>query len=118
MIQVVHILGRLHQDMNCFFYNEYLCLNSTVRQCRSRIRVYTSAGVNSGAFGDNSGFGGIDYTANSALHNLIVHNTSPFKFDLVTGNKLRVETVWMASTSSLGTANTMIGRFYMHRIIY
>ena len=100
------------------FYNEYLCLNSTVRQCRSRIRVYTSAGVNSGSFLDNSGYGGIDYTANSALHNLIVYNTSPFKFDFTTGQKIRVETIWMASTSSLGTANTMLGRFYMHRVIY
>ena len=100
------------------FYNEYLCLNSTVRQCRSRIRVYTSAGVNSGSFLDNSGYGGIDYTANSALHNLIVYNTSPFKFDFTTGQKIRVETIWMATTSSLGTANTMLGRFYMHRVIY
>ena len=93
-------------------------MNSTVRQCRSRIRVYTSASVNSGSFLDNSGWGGIDYTANSALNNAILYNTAPFKFDFTTGQKIRVETVWMATTSSLGTANTMLGRFYMHRIIY
>jgi hypothetical protein len=100
------------------FYNEYLCLNSSVRQCRSRIRIYSSANTNSGSWGDNSGFGGVDYQVNSTLNSAIIYNTAPFKFDFVTGHKIRVETVWMATTSSLGTANTMLGRFYMHRFIY
>ena len=48
-----------------------------------------------------------------------MYNTSPFKFDLVTGGqRIRVETVWMATTSSLGTSNTMTGRYYMKRVIY
>ena len=100
------------------FYNEYLCLNSSVRQCRSRIRIYSSANTNSGSWGDNSGFGGVDYQVNSTLNSAIIYNSAPFKFDFVTGHKIRVETVWMATTSSLGTANTMLGRFYMHRVIY
>ena len=100
------------------FYNEYLCLNSSVRQCRSRVRVYSSTNTNSGSFSDNSGWGGPDYQVNSTLNNAILYNSAPFKFDLTTGQKLRVETIWMATTSSLGTANTMLGRFYMHRVIY
>ena len=61
---------------------------------------------------------GLDGKSATGLNNAIIYNTAPFKFDFVTGNKIRVETVWMASTSSLGTSNTMLGRFYMNRVIY